>query len=132
VGGSVAMNALLGACPVCGQPLGVTRLHCRGCDTTIEGDFAIGVFDRLSAEHRTLAEAFLRHDGKLNRMASEMNMSYPTLRARLDDLRRAMGFEVEQADTPPTGTTDEERRRILDDLAAGRVSYEDAIRSLQG
>lgn len=116
---------------MCGQSLAVTRLHCHACDTTIEGSFSIGVFDRLSAEHLALAEAFLRHDGKLNRMVKAMDISYPTLRARLDDLRRAMGFEVEDGEPPAAGVSDEERRQILDELAAGRLSYDEAIKSLQ-
>lgn len=125
------MHPILGACPVCGQTLGVTRLHCRNCDTSIEGNFVIGPFDRLSPEHLAFAETFIRCEGKLNRMEKEMGLSYPTLRARLNDLRRAMGFEIEQEEAA-AGVTDEERRQILDDLAAGRVSYDDAIKSLQG
>jgi hypothetical protein len=126
------MNAILGICPVCGEALGVTRLHCRSCDTTIEGNFVIGVFDRLSAEHLAFAEAFIRNEGKLNRMEKEMGLSYPTLRGRLNDLRRAMGYDIEQDEPASAGVTDDERRQILDDLAAGRVSYDDAMKSLQG
>ena len=126
------MNAILGICPVCGEALGVTRLHCRSCDTTIEGNFVIGVFDRLSAEHLAFAEAFIRNEGKLNRMEKEMDLSYPTLRGRLNDLRRAMGYDIVQDEPTSAGVTDDERRQILDDLAAGRVSYDDAMKSLQG
>ena len=123
------MHPILGTCPVCGETLTVTRLHCRSCDTAIEGQFAIGVFDRLSPEHLAFAEAFIRCEGKLNRMEEMLNLSYPTLRARLNELRRAMGFEVGQEETPP-GITDEERRQILDDLAAGRIKSDDAIKLL--
>jgi hypothetical protein len=126
------MHPILGACPVCGQTLGVTRLHCRNCDTSIEGNFVIGAFDRLSPEHLAFAETFIRCEGKLNRMEKEMGLSYPTLRARLNDLRKAMGFEIEQDEAAVAGVTDEERKQILDDLAAGKVSYDEAIKSLQG
>lgn len=126
------MNAILGVCPVCGETLGVTRLHCRSCDTTIEGNFVIGVFDRLSPEHLAFAEAFIRNEGKLNRMAIEMGLSYPTVRGRLNDLRRAMGYDIEQDGAAPAGITDDERRQLLDDLAAGRVSYDEAMKSLDG
>ncbi|MBM4425349.1 MAG: DUF2089 domain-containing protein [Chloroflexi bacterium] len=125
------MRHIIGACPVCGDALSVTRLHCRSCDTAIEGRFEIGVFDRLSAEHLAFAEAFIRCEGKLNRMEKEMGLSYPTLRTRLNDLRRAMGFEVGQEE-PATLVSDEERRRILDDIASGRIKSEEAVRLLQG
>lgn len=124
------MHPILGACPVCGDTLAVTRLHCRNCDTTIEGQFSIGAFDRLSPEQLAFAEAFIKNEGKLNRLEKELNLSYPTLRARLNELIRAMGFEVGQEEA--VGVTDEERRRILDDLAAGRLSSEEAVKALQG
>jgi hypothetical protein len=125
------MHPILGTCPVCGEILAVTRLHCRNCDTTIEGHFGVGPFDRLAPEHLAFAEAFIRNDGKLNRMESELGLSYPTLRARLNELKEAMGFEAAE-EAPAPGITDEERRQILDDLATGKLSSEEAVLRLQG
>ena len=124
------MHPIIGICPVCGEMLAVSRLHCRSCDTTIEGHFSIGAFDRLSPEHLAFAEAFIKCEGKLNRMEELLGLSYPTLRARLNELRKAMGFEVGQEEAP-VGISDEERRHILDDLASGRLKSEDAIKLLQ-
>lgn len=125
------MHPILGTCPVCGETLSVTRLHCRSCDTAIEGHFEIGPFDRLSPEHLAFAATFIRCEGKLNRMETELALSYPTLRARLTELRKAMGFDLGQEEAP-AGVSDEERRQILDDLAAGRIRSEEAVRLLQG
>jgi hypothetical protein len=124
------MHPILGTCPVCGEGLAVTRLHCRNCDTAIEGRFTVGAFDRLSPEQLAFAETFIRCEGKLNRMEKELNLSYPTLRSRLNDLIRAMGYEVGQEE--PVGVSDEERRRILDDLASGQLTSEEAVKALQG
>lgn len=128
------MNPLIGACPVCGQALEVTRLHCRSCDTAIEGRFGLGLFDRLTPEQLAFAETFIRCEGKLNRMEALVGLSYPTLRARLNDLIRAMGFEVgqDQEDEAPAVISDEERRQILEDLNAGKLSSEEAVQRLQG
>jgi hypothetical protein len=126
------MNPLLGTCPVCGETLAVTRLHCRNCDTTIEGRFAVGAFDRLAPEHLAFAEAFIRNDGKLNRMEGELGLSYPTLRARLNELKQAMGFDTAVEEPASPGITDEERRQILDDLHSGKLTSADAVRLLQG
>ncbi len=126
------MYPILGACPVCGETLAVTRLHCRNCDTSIEGHFAVGAFDRLAPDHLAFAEAFIRNDGKLNRMEGELGLSYPTLRARLNDLKRAMGYEADGEEPPAPGLSDEERRQLLDDLASGKLSAEDAMQQLQG
>ena len=126
------MHPLIGTCPVCGETLEVTRLHCRNCDTSIDGHFNVGAFDRLSPEQLAFAERFIFHEGKLNRMEADGMGSYPTLRSRLQDLRRAMGFDIDEEDEAAYGIRDEERRQILDDLAAGKITAEESVQRLQG
>jgi hypothetical protein len=122
------MNTFLTLCPVCGERLAVTRLHCRNCDTTIDGHFEMGRLGRLTGEQLTFVETFLRCEGKLNRMEREMGLSYPTLRARLVDVVRQMGF-------PPSSeapvSLDEARHQVLDDLAGGRITSDEAMRLLE-
>lgn len=123
------MPAILTTCPVCEESLSVTRLHCRNCDTTIEGHFEVGRLGRLSPEQLEFVETFIRCEGKLNRMEPELELSYPTLRARLTEVIRSMGFPV----GPEVGhISDEERHRILDELASGKLSSEEAMRMLEG
>jgi hypothetical protein len=128
------MKTLPGKCPICGENLTVTRMHCRNCDTTLEGQFSLGVLELLTKEQLLFVETFVRCEGKLNRMEKEMGLSYPTLRSRLTELIRAMGYDVGQEEPAPAipGVSDEERRRVLEDLAAGRISTEQAVKSLQG
>jgi hypothetical protein len=125
------MHPIIGACPVCGETMAVTRLHCRNCDTTIEGQFNVGAFDRLTPEQLAFAETFIRCEGKLNRMEKELSLSYPTLRGRLTELIRAMGFEVEK-DEAASAISEDERRQILEDLASGKLKSEEAVKLLQG
>ena len=86
-------------CPVCGETLTITELHCPSCDTSIEGRFEFSRLERLTAEQRVFVEMFVRLDGKLNWVAQELKVSYPTVRSRLDEVIRAMGHEVHEA--PP-------------------------------
>ena len=123
------MNSQLMSCPICAQRLTVTRLHCRNCDTTIEGHFETGRMGRLTAEQLSFVETFLRCEGKLNRMEGVLGLSYPTLRSRLSQVIQAMGFEVgaEQAEM-----SNEQRHQILDELATGQISSEQAMEMLEG
>ena len=82
----------IATCPICGGELAVTRLHCRSCGTTLEGDFNVGRFARLSREQFALLESFLRSRGNLKEMERELGISYPTVRARVDALLRALGL----------------------------------------
>ena len=63
---------VISTCPVCSSELAVTRLHCRSCGTTLEGDFSVGRFGRLSREQLALLESFLRSRGNLRDMEREL------------------------------------------------------------
>jgi hypothetical protein len=118
------MYPVVGKCPVCGDTLAVTRLHCRGCDSTLEGQFSLGRFYQLSPEQLAFVETFIRCEGKLTRVQDELGMSYPTARARLTDLIRALGYEVREEPEP---VSSEERKAILERLASGEIQPEDAV-----
>jgi hypothetical protein len=123
------MYPVVGKCPVCGDTLAVTRLHCRGCDSTLEGQFSLGRFYQLSPEQLAFVETFIRCEGKLTRVQDELGMSYPTARARLIDLIRALGYEVREEPEP---ISSEERKAILERLASGEIQPEDAVGLLKG
>ena len=123
------MNNLLTVCPICGEKLEVVRLHCRSCDSALEGHFDTGRLGRLLPEQLVFVETFLRCEGKLNRMERELGLSYPTLRSRLSDILRQLGFTV---GPEANGLSADERQRLLDDLAGGRISTDEAMRLLEG
>jgi hypothetical protein len=125
------MQQLPTQCPICGGDIQVTRFYCPQCDSAVEGHFEIGRFLRLSPEQLQFVEAFVRCEGKLNRMENEVGMSYPTLRSRLQEVIRALGYEPGREDPTPK-PTDEERRRVLEDLDHGRITLDEAMRTLQG
>lgn len=124
------MNNALTSCPVCQNELTITRLHCDACDTTLEGRFTGGWFGHLSKDQLEFIETFVRCEGKLTRMGDELQLSYPTIRNRLHEVIRAMGYEPGKDETPDV--TEERRRQILEDLDTGKISAEDAMRTLRG
>jgi hypothetical protein len=123
------MYPVLGKCPVCGESMIVTRLYCRTCDSALEGHFTLGRFYQLSPDQMAFVETFIRCEGKLTRVQEELSMSYPTARARLNDVIHALGYEV--IESAPRLST-EERSTILAQLAAGEISSEEAVSLLQG
>lgn len=124
------MYPALTHCPVCRNELVVTRLHCPSCDTSIEGRFTSGHFANLTPEQLNFIVAFVRNEGKLNRMEEELGLSYPTIRNRLHEVIRALGFEPGKEETPEIGP--ETRNRILEELSAGKITADDAMRLLRG
>lgn len=126
------MHPVISQCPVCTEDLIVTRLYCPNCATSIEGRFDLGRFAQLDREMLDFVETFIRCEGKLTRVQDEMGISYPTVRSRLEQVIRALGYEVDKSDSAPFSVSDEERRAILADLAAGRITSEEAMQLLQG
>ncbi len=121
------MNQLISQCPICNSSLEVTRLYCRNCDTTIEGHFVIGALNQITPDQLSFIITFVRNEGKINRVGEELGISYPTVRGRLHDVIRALGFEVgEEEET----VSDEERRSILESLSQGQLTSEEALKRL--
>ena len=123
---------VISTCPVCASELAVTRLHCRSCGTTLEGDFSVGRFGRLNREQLTLLESFLRSRGNLREMERELGISYPTVRSRVEALVRALGFgpraDADDAEETPAGSavTGRTREEILEAVARHEMSAEEA------
>jgi hypothetical protein len=123
------MYPVIGKCPVCGDTLSVSRLHCRNCDSALEGQFSLGRFYQLTPQQLAFVETFIRCEGKLTRLQDELGMSYPTARARLTDVIQALGYEVREE---PEMVSSEERKTILERLASGEISSTDAVELLKG
>ncbi|MBW7886109.1 MAG: DUF2089 domain-containing protein [Caldilineaceae bacterium] len=117
-------------CPFTGGEIVVTRIYCPDADTTIEGRFAVEEppFAHLAPDQLKFVEIFVRNEGKLNRMEEELGLSYPTIRSRLHEIIRALGYEPGREEAAPAV----DRKQILDDLDAGRITFEEAMQRLQG
>jgi hypothetical protein len=140
-------------CPVCGDRMAVSRLTCGHCGSALEGAFRVrgatssgplsaraggrqvrdedarfGRLARLDDAQLDFVEAFLRCRGVIKNVEDMLGISYPTVKSRLADVLNAMGFGPE--DELPDGDRRRERREILADLAAGRITTEEAHRLL--
>ena len=126
------MNKLPTQCPICQEEIEVTGLYCSHCDTSIQGHFTptANPFNVLNNEQMHFLMTFIRCEGRFNRMEEELNLSYPTLRNRLQEILQLLGFESKPDDAPKF--TAEERLKILDALANGEISPEEAQNQLSG
>lgn len=132
------MYPLPSQCPITGGPIVVTRFVCPESGLVIEGEFVVNTpFAMLSPEQLQFVEAFVRNEGKLNRLEEELKLSYPTLRTRLHEVIRAMGHEPgkdESRDENRGGATTSalDRQTILQELNNGQIDFDTAMARLQG
>ena len=143
----MAPRDVIATCPVCAGELAISRLHCRTCGTTLEGEFGVGRFGKLSREQMALLESFLRSRGNLKEMERALGISYPTVRARVEALVQALGLAdgesgselVDDGDGGAAGAaeadTATQRRAILERLAKREIdaaAAAEALRDLEG
>lgn len=125
------MHPVFGKCPICGEEMIVTRLECRACGTEISGQFTVSKLAVLSADEIRFIETFIKNRGNAYKVGEELQMPYSTVRARLTEIIRAMGFEPGKEETTAP-ISPERRKAILDDLGRGKISADDAVKLLQG
>ncbi|HVX29816.1 MAG TPA: DUF2089 domain-containing protein [Nitrolancea sp.] len=115
-------------CPTCGHVLEIRELNCQECDTTIRGRWPLGVFDRLTVDQQTFLRLFVRSRGNLSEVERSLGVSYPTVRAKLEEVIEALQEEPAPAPETPSQQT---RDDILQAIAAGRLSVEDGLARLR-
>jgi hypothetical protein len=135
-------------CPFCSAAITTVKQYtCNSCGTTFDGQFALPEaahpLIRLSQTQLDFVLAFVRCEGKLNRLEAELGVSYPTVRNRLNEVITALGGEpqgeteasesssAEPAPTPSPNPAPPRRKQILADLAAGKLSPEEAMKLLR-
>lgn len=104
------------------------ELRCPKCDVSVRGHFTRCEFSALPEEQLAFLRLFVSRRGNLREVERELGVSYPTVRARLDDLLQALGYPVSLVSA---AEREERRRQVLEDLKAGKISAEDATRALR-
>jgi hypothetical protein len=116
-------------CPACSGDLAITRLQCLNCGTELSGLFVLSALARLGEPHASLIELFLRVRGNVKDMERELGLSYPTVRARLEEALQAAGLER------PRAGDDEglaaRRKEILNRLERKEISAAQAAAQLR-
>ena len=115
-------------CPQCGGRLEVRELACPECEISVRGAFRQCEFCGLPEEQLSFLRLFVSRRGNLREAERELGVSYPTVRARLDELLRALGYPTAAVSA---ADRQEHRRQVLADLREGKVSPEEAARKLR-
>lgn len=115
---------LIKKCPVCSSQMRITRLKCFSCGTSIESDFEIPDFYKLSPEQIKFVEVFLKNRGNIKDVERELKISYPTVRSRLDGILEILGLNSEKEKKVDT-------REVIDLVEKGELSVDEAIKILK-
>ncbi len=114
-------------CPTCQGQLAISGLHCDTCGTEVRGNFRHCDFCALDDAQRELLRVFLAARGNAKELERHLGVSYPTARARLDDLLAVLGIQPRVAERTDPRT---DRRKLLDAVASGEVDVNSALEEL--
>jgi hypothetical protein len=117
---------------VCHGDLLVTRLECPSCGAEVTGEFTLSHLATLREPYASLIEMFLRVRGNVKEMERELGLSYPTVRARLEEALTAAGLG--RRAEPNDAAIAAQRAAILDQLERGEITAPEAtsrLRNLQ-
>ncbi|GKX68902.1 hypothetical protein rsdtw13_41600 [Clostridium sp. TW13] len=121
---------VISRCPVCNGSLKVMRLKCSKCNTVIENEFSFNKFTELSKEQLNFLEVFLMCRGNIKDVEKELKISYPTVRAKLDELISELGLQREKIKTEKE-TIKNDNNEILDKLEKGEITPDEALELLR-
>lgn len=119
------MYKLLSRCPVCSNKLKAIKLKCNSCNTVIDNEFELSKFDYLNSDQLYFIETFIRCRGSIKEVEKELGISYPTVRAKLDEVIESLGY------SPKEPKVKQESKDILADLENGDISVDEAISRLK-
>jgi hypothetical protein len=114
---------VLGKCPVCDGECIIIETKCKSCDTTIRGKFDLCKFCRLTEDQKIFAEIFIKNRGNIKEIEKELDISYPTVRNKLEELVGALGYSK-------ASVRSIDRKAILEKLSRGEISKEEALKEL--
>lgn len=109
-------------CPDCRKPMQIQMTWCPRCEVAVEGDIEVSPLGRLSLEDQLFVTAFLRHHGSIKKMESLFDISYPTVKNRLQAVVRQLdsGFSGVSANTV-----------VLEQLSRGEITVDEAVERLR-
>lgn len=105
-------------CPGCHQPMKIARVGCTACGVSMEGEFEVSALGKLPADDQAFVIAFVRHHGSIKKMEEVFDISYPTVKNRLNSISAALDKNF-RAPSP--------NLYVLEQLARGELTVEEAL-----
>jgi hypothetical protein len=125
------MRPIILKCPSCDGNMTVARLQCPDCAISIDGEFAPPALLKLTGAQIDFIEVFIKNRGVIRDVERELGVSYPTVRARLDEVIAALGYSAKSAPDPSASDDGGSRRRaVLADLKDGKLTPDEALAAL--
>lgn len=111
-------------CPYCNDDFLIKEVECQGCHTQIKGNFKSNRFHMFNPEDLLFIEIFLKNEGNIKLMEKDLGISYPTVKSRLKNIIKILGYQEEDSSS-------KQRLKILNELSEGKIDVKEAIKNMR-
>lgn len=115
---------IISKCPVCSSKLIVKKMQCSRCKTLIENDFELSPFEYLNYDQLRFIEVFIKCRGSIKDVERELGISYPTVRAKLDEVINALGYDGIKKEMS-------NKKNVIELLEKGEITADEALNMLK-
>ena len=128
------MRKLIEACPTCDSAkLSITEVTCDACGTQVRSRYSRCPFCSLTEDQQTFLLLFVRSRGNLKDLEKTLGVSYPTVRAKLDEIVERLAPPALTPTPAPASvpaTLLDPRQAMLARVQAGELSPAEALARL--
>ena len=110
-----------------GAAIEVERVRVVESDVFIEGRFELPPLAQLTMEDQIFVAAFVRCHGSIKQMEKFFDVSYPTIKNRLNRIGEQLPF----AEFAPEDNSEANNKDLLDRLERGEMSVKDVLAEMQ-
>jgi hypothetical protein len=119
-------------CPSCQATLTPKVLACDNCHIKVEGPFQLNEFATLPPEDLHFLRIFIRCEGRIRDMEPALGLSYPTIRARLTELKNKLISDLEANNKDAAETSSHESAQdVLALLEKGQIPFDEAMERIK-
>jgi hypothetical protein len=110
-----------------GKKLIVKKVYIPEDNITIEGDFQLSNIASLNEEDQKFIFAFVKTHGSIKQMEATFNISYPTVKNKLNELSK----KIDNFDLNIEAVKEEETlSNVLDKISSGEINVKEALNEL--
>jgi hypothetical protein len=120
------MRKIIETCPTCNhRGLTISEVSCDACGTEVRSRYRPCPFCALNDEEQTFLLLFVRSRGNLKDVEKTLGVSYPTVRAKLDEI-------IDRLTPAASPAPARDRKGVLDLVQSGQLGVAEALTLLRG
>ena len=127
------MNISKAICPNCGKIMSITKAECKSCGISLTGNFVLPQLAQLTKDEQNFIVAFIKVHGSIKKMEDILDISYPTVKNKLNELADKLELDLTVNHAQVTKKTSKiENTNCIGRIISNSISVDKQINSTSG